>query len=229
MKKVFLILLAISLLLCAQSVLSESSKAIFGGLSVGGVISFGHFEQDGNEDNGPEEIEWIVLNMDGEYATLISKYVLDAKAFNDERITVTWESCTLRQWLNNGFFNKAFTETEQALIRKVIVTADKNLQNSTAEPGNDTLDQVYLLSVSEAKRWFESDKDRVAYPTDVAASNGARYWVDEESVFWWLRTPGSNSDWASAVGSQGKIDRTGTNVDKERGGVRPVITIRFSE
>ena len=30
--------------------------------SIGSIVTFGRCEQDGNEENGPEEIEWIVLD-----------------------------------------------------------------------------------------------------------------------------------------------------------------------
>jgi hypothetical protein len=30
--------------------------------TVGGIVTFGRYEHDGSEENGPEEIEWIVLD-----------------------------------------------------------------------------------------------------------------------------------------------------------------------
>ena len=77
------------------------------------IVKFGHYEQDGNKSNGAEEIEWLVLDNNGREATLISKYCLDTKQFNDEYIEVTWETCTLRTWLNNDFLENAFSTIEQ--------------------------------------------------------------------------------------------------------------------
>ena len=31
----------------------------------GSIVTFGRYEQDGNEENGPEPIEWTVLDVDG--------------------------------------------------------------------------------------------------------------------------------------------------------------------
>ena len=31
--------------------------------TIGGIVTFGRYEHDGNEENGPEEIEWIVLDV----------------------------------------------------------------------------------------------------------------------------------------------------------------------
>ena len=50
--------------------------------TVGNIVAFGRYEQDNDLTNGPEPIEWIVLDVvDGEKtkALLLSKYGLDAK------------------------------------------------------------------------------------------------------------------------------------------------------
>lgn len=46
---------------------------------VGSTITFGSYEQDGNDSNGKEPIEWIIYekSSDGREASLVSKYVLD--------------------------------------------------------------------------------------------------------------------------------------------------------
>ena len=43
-------------------------------ISVGDIITFGHYEQDNNLDNGAEPIEWIVLDVQDGKALLLSKY-----------------------------------------------------------------------------------------------------------------------------------------------------------
>ncbi len=42
-----------------------------------GTMTFGHYEQDGDEKNGEEPIEWIYIEVDGVGTVLISKYILD--------------------------------------------------------------------------------------------------------------------------------------------------------
>ena len=58
---------------------------------------------------------------------LISRYALDVKPYNTQRVDITWEQCTLRAWLNNDFINTAFTTDEQAAI---LLT---NVDNSVAQ------------------------------------------------------------------------------------------------
>ncbi|MCR5119544.1 MAG: zinc-ribbon domain-containing protein, partial [Lachnospiraceae bacterium] len=43
-----------------------------------GYIVFGAYEQDGDESNGPEPIEWEILEENGKGTFLVSRYVLDA-------------------------------------------------------------------------------------------------------------------------------------------------------
>lgn len=80
---------------------------------------------------------------------MISRYALDCRPYNKSDTAVTWESCTLRAWLNSEFLNEAFNGEEHALIPMVTVSADKNPSYDT-EPGKDTQDRVFLLSIKEA-------------------------------------------------------------------------------
>ena len=99
-------------------------------------VTFGSYEQDNNTANGKEAIEWRVLATDGDYSLIISRYGLDAKAYNTSHTSVTWETCTLRSWLNgygassnvdgenytsDNFINTAFTSEEQSAIRTTTV------------------------------------------------------------------------------------------------------------
>jgi hypothetical protein len=82
------------------------------------TVSFGHWEQDNNPDNGPEPIEWIVLDKIDGRLLLISSSCLAGMAYHMEPFTpVTWETCSLREWLNSIFLSSAFTEEEQAWIK----------------------------------------------------------------------------------------------------------------
>ena len=66
-----------------------------------------------------EEIEWRVIDADDENGKvlLLSEYGLDAKPYNDEfSFVIKWEDCTLRKWLNEEFYEDAFTDEEQEKI-----------------------------------------------------------------------------------------------------------------
>lgn len=69
---------------------------------VGSIIEFGTYEQDGDTTNGKEPIQWKVKAVDDNKLTLLSEHGLDAKKFNEESASVSWETCTLRTWLNGG-------------------------------------------------------------------------------------------------------------------------------
>lgn len=76
-------------------------------LNTGDIITFGHYEQDNNMKNGPEPIEWIVLDVqDGRYMVL-SKYILDAG--NHKWYKVSAGYLYIYNWLNDVFLNTAFT------------------------------------------------------------------------------------------------------------------------
>ena len=133
----------------------------------GKYVTFGSYEQDNNTANGKEDIEWLVLARDGDKALLISKYALDCQQYNTSYTDVTWESCSLRTWLNGTFLNAAFSSDEAAMIATTTVTADKNPEYSTSA-GNNTQDQVFLLSITEVEKYFSSDNDRKCVPTAYA-------------------------------------------------------------
>ena len=90
------------------------------------TVLFGSYEQDGDAANGKEPIEWLVLARDGDKALLLSKYALDHQSFMPfyEPVTepFTWESCSLRQWLNSTFLNAAFSAEEQRRLLTTTVT-----------------------------------------------------------------------------------------------------------
>ena len=119
--------------------------------TIGGIVTFGRYEQDGNEENGPEEIEWVVLDVQDGKALLLSKYGLEAKPYNTEYTDVTWETCTLRAWLNSDFLNKAFSTEEQSAILTTTVdnSSSQGYNDLISIDGNNTQDKIFLLSYAE--------------------------------------------------------------------------------
>ncbi|MCR5521153.1 MAG: DUF6273 domain-containing protein [Lachnospiraceae bacterium] len=117
----------------------------------GDIITFGAYEQDGNLANGQEPIEWVVLSKTKSQLFVVSKYALDAVPYNKYKDTkVTWETCTLRKWLNEKFYNAAFNKDEKNLIKTTTVENFDNPDPEYKTPGgNDTKDKVFLLSQLE--------------------------------------------------------------------------------
>lgn len=134
-------------------------------------VTLGTFEQDGVEDNGKEPVEWLVLAQEDDKMLVVSKYCLDYLPYPDDwSSNIVWESCSLRQYLNNDFVSLAFSDEEQ---KNILTTENKN----TADPdiystvdGNPTQDRVFLLSIAEAKKYLPAATASVsslyAYGTD---------------------------------------------------------------
>ncbi len=193
---------------------------------VGDTVYFGTYEQDNDTSNGAENIEWQVLAKENNRVLVISKYVLDCHSYNATREDVTWETSTLRTWLNGTFLNSAFSETEQAVIAQETITVDKNPKYDT-DPGNATKDKVFLLSFDEVNKYFSSDSARQCKPTAYAVANGTykSYYDDstEGNCYWWLRSPGYIQEQAAAVYLDGVVKVDGVKAEYE--GVRPALWI----
>ena len=92
------------------------------------------------------------------------------------------------------------------------VTAEKNSLYDT-DPGNDTTDKVFLLSITEVKKYFSSNKARKCAPTDYAIAQGADTNTSNGLCCWWLRSPGITSHYAAHVGSDGSVSYFGDDVN----------------
>ena len=215
---------------CEKQIANNKLSAIKSS-SVGDIVIFGTYEQDNNTENGKEEIEWLVLAKEDSKALVISKYALECRPYNTEWTDVTWETCTLHDWLNETFINEAFSSTEKALILETTVTADKNPRYST-DPGNDTTDKIFLLSIDEANEYFSSDDERMCAPTAYAKAQGAstnrNHKVDgEASCRWWLRSPGTYQSSAAYVYGDGGVSSNGYSVNDGFGCIRPAFWINL--
>ena len=206
----------------------------------GKYFTLGSYEQDNKTENGTEPIQWIVLARDGDRVLVISRYILDCVRYDEEYRRVTWKTCTLRAWLNGEFLDSAFDADEQLLIPTTHVTADPN-PKFDVDPGEDTEDKLFLLSIPEAEAYFHPDpyviplantgdyklveKVLAKYeanpstlyckPTAYAAARGN---VPREGTFkgaanWWLRAPGMRASSAAYADTYGLFDIWGKVVN----------------
>ena len=190
---------------------------------VGKTIEFGNYPQD--KDGTEKPIEWIVMKKEGNQVLLLSKYVLDAKPYNEEFEDVTWETSDIRQWLNNEFYTTAFNKTEKAKIQTSLIKNEDNSEYGTSG-GNDTEDKVFLLSEKEAETLFSNEEERIAKATEYAEKSGV--YVNKEKVaWWWLRSPGYHGHHAAVVNKYGWVDRDGSCVSIYSGGVRPALHLNL--
>jgi len=213
-----------------QITAEQIKNAGSGNVSTGKTIKFGFYEQDKKTLNGKEEIEWLVLAVDGKKALLISKYALDCQRYHTSDTDITWETCSLRKWLNDTFMNEAFGEDHKKMIAVTNVTADKSLLFLT-NPGKATKDKMFILSISEMERYFSTTESRRCAPTAYAIKQGVKksrvFKVDGKGTcWWWLRTPGITQKNASYVTNSGIY--SGYKLKEDNNGVRPVMWINLN-
>ena len=209
----------------------------------GEIVTFGVYPQTANgSDQTP--IQWRVLQNTGTEISLLSEYILDCKRYHGEFTAVTWHDCNLRQWLNDAFYNFAFTGAERAVIK-----LSHNTDNGDNSP--DTEDRVFLLSVAEVNRLkttlgkgflrargtaFARAKKADGCHLYVMDKNVAADYIHEAGQtygcsWWWLRNQGRLKDVGSDpsravfIGTRASI-RHYARVNRAGYGVRPAIKLQ---
>lgn len=225
MKRFLIIALILALLVLGVAQADEGTPAL-PEPTVGGLTIFGRYEQDNNADNGPENILWFVLELDDEKMVLLSREGLAARSYNAEGGDTTWETCSLRKWLNEDFLNEAFSEAEQAMLANVSLPADANPEYPTPA-GNDTEDRVYLPSLREVEAWNSNGNLSFCYASYYARAHGARFGRNG-ACNWWLRSPGEDAASAAVVSDYGTAFALGLPTNMSSVLVRPMITVRRS-
>ena len=197
----------------------------------GDLVTFGSFEQDGDELNGPEPIQWIVLERFGDRLLVLSADVLDGRQYNHVPFQdVTWADSDLRAWMNGDFFDAAFTPAQQGIIPSVLNdNADQSITGAAG--GAPTQDRVFALSEQESVIYLSTSAARSdigAAPASQAAASGTLSVSEEGTADWWLRSPGTYPFAAQYVDAAGTPLPSGANVDVLYG-VRPALWIDCAE
>lgn len=220
------LLLSTLILVLVMTFSSKNVNASETKVKKGDIITFGTYEQDNNLSNGSEPIEWIVLEVKNDKALLLSKFALDNKPYytwDDLKNNVpdssninleyplvsisSWKDCSLRKWLNDDFYNNAFSKSE----KKAIVSSSLKNVDTTKSEGTfkfeDTKDKVFLLSLNDIQNkdyGFANEEDLYCGATEYAVKQGVpsdandpedKYfkenwkWVDGKlACSWWLRS-----------------------------------------
>ena len=176
-----------------------------------------------------EPLTWRVL--DSSTGLILCENIIDSQAYNNyiiysgsefygdasqKHYAGNYFYSSILHWLNNDFYNIAFTEVQKNNIEKT------QLDNSCYRPdypeqnAPSSNDKVFLLSYEDAINThygFDSDKyrddiARLAKGTDYAKCQGL--WVDFGKDYygksaWWLRTPSYSSRYACHVSNQGLV------------------------
>lgn len=176
------------------------------------TVSFGNYQN--------QKIQWYVLHKEDGKALLLSVQALDSKPFSEE--PATWDQSSIRTWLNDDFYKKAFSSSERQNIILSKLTNGDDLSYGT-KAGPDTEDRIFLLSASEAAKYL-SKEETVTSPTDYASSQGA-YTNDGGDCAWWLRSPGMNDEGPAYYSSQGDIGTRAHQSSENIIGIRPAMWV----
>jgi len=204
---------------------------------VGQIINFGGYQ-------------WMILKIDGNRALVITENVIFQSVYHDESVGITWENCRLRSYLNREFYY-GFSECDR---RRIIETTIPNPPNPWfgTSGGNDTTDNIFILSVDELveyfgdsgdlasrKGWYWNDGDPILGDgegiliKDQFDKNRTAYMLDNTSTqrdigraYWRLRTPGRSGNLVMIV-YNGWIGLDGNDLCMVDGGIRPALWLRL--
>lgn len=207
----------------------------------GEKFTLGSWEQDGNAKNGAEAIEWVILYQDVGKALVLSDRIIDfncfKKAEKDVKFTRSlYRDSDLRIYLNDDFYNNAFTDKEKTVILKSKITTPY-IEDYTVL-SYETEDNVFPLSVDDVSRYvtrkgtllYGVPSDYIAdkYKSKISEVKGVE--GVEKAMSWWLRDMGSSSSKNAAyvAGYDDKPSTYGWEVDYKIG-IRPAMWIVYNE
>ena len=226
--------------------------------STGGTSSTSNSYQD---DNGYytnnvyyfkyEPLKWRVL--DASTSLVICDSAIDSQPYNNyilyagsywwgdsdkKHYASNWEYSSLRAWLNNEFYNTAFSEMQQDRIKE-LTRENKSTYDSNYD-SNPTSDKITLLSYDEvlnknygfSPSYNTNDTARQRKGTDYAKCQGL--WVSTNSSYsgnsmWWLRSPSSSSSASDVDGDGWAHSHYYYNVESTNRGVVPALNLTKSK
>ena len=154
---------------------------------------------------------WIVLDKQDDKLLILSEKAICDRIYNGETEYVTCSTCSLRAWLNTDYLTLAFSGEElESIADTSVYTAPAPTWKS--EPGEYTIDKVFLLSIEEAEKHFSNNAERM-----ITTKRREKCW-------WWLRTPTDDCKTAY-VYYDGSINNSGTQTDERQFSVRPAMWI----
>jgi uncharacterized repeat protein (TIGR02543 family) len=177
-----------------------------------------------------EPIKWIVLSENNGTALLLADLIIDNQWYDDN--SCNWETSMIRTWLNNTFYNKAFTTLQKEILEIMLVdnSVSSGFYTDTANKNwiiqNDTNDYIFYLSYTDILTYGLSE----ASTTDYTRANGIRINTISENYgnsYWWLRSPGTNANFIIFMQEDGSIATWGESAQYTYFGTRPTIVINL--
>lgn len=194
-------------------------------LEAGDVITLGRYEQDGDLENGAEELSWLVLSVSDGQALVICQMCVDVRPYREDGSGNLWMNSTIRGWLNQDFVNSVFSAGEQSVIYETQLTTkpayvDENkfvhrYEDSDAEI---TVDRIFLPEMNDDRTWakepkiseYAKDKLSSLCPYDEDDQRTTQ-WLESHTAFW-IRNPlddGHNLAWSYNIEEARGVYRRG--------------------
>ena len=187
-----------------------------------------------------EAIEWIVLERKGTCVLLLASKGLDAIPYHANAAdSVSWETCSLRQWLNTDFLSSFDKNTNTAILPTKITSYKYYLKQNSQGGWNTyntdtitTVDYAFCLDYSDVELYLSNTEYLAAKPTDYALRQGAYVVPDTGNCEWWLRynyegmkNSGDTNRTAEAIRREHLSERTISGSEMV---VRPALWIDLS-
>lgn len=221
----------------------NSDYTMLSSLKQGDYLGFGSYEQDGNLENGSEIIEWLVLKNNNGTILLLSKDILDYRAYNDINQDILWPDSSIRNWLNNDFYDLAFDTYEKSVIIEHASVGDREPEYENDR--YESKDKVFLLSYDDIinptygfdskdyvtdfyRKSSYTDAVLLKHPDLMEEGNGNDEGIKE---CWWLRNRSrrtvvidEETRWFQGTCTCNGYYSSGMNLEIESG-IRPAIII----
>jgi hypothetical protein len=154
-------------------------------------------------------LDWLVLDEKEDKVLLLSEFVLFDMPYNNQNVSTTWETSTLRTYLNNEFFNSFKPQERERIAETRVINGERlykfpfgeigRISSWPVPAGNDTYDRIFLLSYDEERGYFPDDSARMARMAEDHPKQGGSY----SHWWWWLRSPGGCTFSATPVTDRG--------------------------
>ncbi len=150
------------------------------------------------------EAHWVVAEKKKDKAFLIKTKPIPGIAYNTTDDKVTWESCSMREYLNSSYMNDTFTDAMKDSIIKTKVIVKDNKEFGTK--GSTTKDKIFMLNEDQA---YKYGADLNLFLRD-----------------YWLIGPGETQREAQFV-SYGQVKESGYPVNDRYINTRPCMWVKI--
>ncbi len=171
-----------------------ASNSLNSSLNIGDTVTLGSYEQDGDSSNGKEAIDWTVKSVDNGKALLLSDVCLYAMPYNSDNTDNSWTNSDLRKWLNDVFYQSAFSSAEQGVICDGKITTERLSDKEGHTYGEIygeaevTIDKVFVPDLSEFYM-LTSELNVSPVAKEVFLANNTTYGGENYRSMFWTRSP----------------------------------------